>query len=389
MLQGKMRLMITCADSPILLNALNSAGVLMQDISYRDDMAMYITIKHSDYNILHHTCDKQGASIKVIKKTGLQFLIQAVLNRPVILVFLFFLSTLSFYLPSRVLFVYVEGNSLIATNKILDAAENCGIIFGASRREVRSEKMKNALLQSIPELQWAGINTYGCTAIISVKEKTTQDISEESKGQVSSIVASRDGIIQSCTVYRGNPLCSVGQAVKKEQVLVSGYTNCGVVTKATQAQAEINALTFREVQVISPYASVIRGAKQKDINRYSIRIGKKVIKLYKDSGNCDTTCDKIYAERNVQLPGGFILPVTVIKENISYYDFVQFQEKDNTEDWLVSFAEKYLYSDMIAGNIISKDSEFFFTEDAVVFVGKYACVEMIGKVKNEQMIEGE
>ena len=91
MLQGKMRLMITCADSPILLNALNSAGVLMQDISYRDDMVMYITIKHSDYNILHHTCDKQGASVKVIKKTGLQFLIQAVLNRPVILVFLFFL----------------------------------------------------------------------------------------------------------------------------------------------------------------------------------------------------------------------------------------------------------------------------------------------------------
>lgn len=32
--------------------------------------------------------------------------------------------------------------------------------------------MKNALLSAIPELQWAGVNTYGCRAVISVRERT-------------------------------------------------------------------------------------------------------------------------------------------------------------------------------------------------------------------------
>ena len=43
---------------------------------------------------------------------------------------------------------------------------------------IRSEKVKNSLLQRIPQLQWAGINTDGCVAVISVREKTAIKNSE-------------------------------------------------------------------------------------------------------------------------------------------------------------------------------------------------------------------
>ena len=46
----------------------------------------------------------------------------------------------------------VEGNSAVASVDIIDAAQNAGLGFGASRRAVRSEKVKNALLASIPDL---------------------------------------------------------------------------------------------------------------------------------------------------------------------------------------------------------------------------------------------
>ena len=69
-------------------------------------------------------------------------------------------------LPTRVLFMRVEGNESIPENLILEAAEDCGIRFGASRSAVRSEKVKNGILSRISELQWVGVNTKGCIAVI-------------------------------------------------------------------------------------------------------------------------------------------------------------------------------------------------------------------------------
>lgn len=387
---GKLKLEITCADSAFLLNAFSAAGVKLEDVSYLNNLTIGVTVNYDEYSVLRNICDRQGASVKFITRTGFQFVILSVLKRPVLVLFACVIFVISVFLPSRILFVSVEGNNVIAKSEILEAAEKCGIVFGANRRQVRSEKMKNALLQEIPELQWAGINTFGCTAIISVKEKTKQNISANPKSQVSSIVATRDGIIQDCIVYQGNSLCSVGQAVKKGQVLVSGYTDCGIVTKATQADAEIKALTFREMEVISPNAALSRGVQKKEITRYSVRIGKKLIKLYKDSGNYDATCAKIYVESYAQLPGGFLLPIVLVKESLCNYDTTVNQENFNNKQWLAIFSEEYLHSTMIAGNIVSSDTQVSTIDSATVLLGKYVCLEMIGQVKYEQMmIEGE
>ena len=389
-IKGKLRLEITCADAAFLLNALNTKNVLMEDISLQDELTLCITVEWKDFSRLQNICDKQGAVVKILSKNGLFWEIKSALMRPVPVIFLCLTVILFCFLPSRVLFVSVQGNITISTNQILEAAERCGIVFGASRRQVRSEKMKNALLQEIPELQWAGINTSGCTAIISVREKTTQNISEDNKLAVSSIIASRDGVIQHCTVYQGNSLCSVGQAVREGQVLVSGYIDCGIITKTTRADAEIKALTFREIEAISPAAALTRGTQTKSISLYSLRIGKKRIKFYKDSGNSDTSCDKIYMERYVQLPGGFRLPVVVIKETICFYDIAPNKSASNSSDWMADYADKYLQNTMIAGEIISKNTEIYPIDKAVVLSGQYACLEMIGQVRYEQtMTEGE
>ena len=387
---GKVRINITCADSALLLNAINTEGIFIADILHINDLTIGATIHSADVNSLKKICDKQGASVKIIASFGVQYVLSAILKRPVIVIFACIIIIAYMLLPSRILFVSVEGNSAIAANEILEAAEKCGIIFGASRRQVRSEKIKNALLQEIPELQWAGINTSGCTAIISVREKTTQDMSVNEKSQVSSIVASRDGIIQNCTVFQGNSLCSVGQAVKRGQLLVSGYTDCGILTKATQADAEIMALTLRDIQTVFPDESEIRGTQLNKNNRYSLRVGKKLIKLHKDSGNYDTTCAKICSERYVRLPGGFFLPIAIVKETLCYYNTSTHQENLGAGEWLMQFTEDYLNSSMIGGKIVSKQTQVDSIDNATVLVGRFVCMEMIGKTKIEQMmIEGE
>lgn len=389
-LSGQMDLLVTCADISGFLNSLILENVHLVSVTYCDDLTIKVTIKHRDYQKVCAITDKFGGTVKVLKKIGLQWKLKAIRRRPVLLacglIFIIFFS----FLQSKVLFLQVDGNHIIPDKQILEAAESCGIRFGASRRKIRSEIMKNELLQKIPQLQWAGINTSGCIATISVREKTEPEEAEEKEKQVTSIVALRDGIIQNCTVYQGNPLCSVGQAVKEGQTLVSGYTDCGIITKATQAQAEIHALTFRQLEIITPRSEWVRGEYIGQKTKYSIRIGKKVIKFFKDSGNFTPLCAKIYVEECWQLPGGYSLPVAIIKETTyTYEQGADTSAISEAEAWLEDFAKTYLQSTMIAGEVLSSKTETEYDEAVCNFNGKYACREMIGKIRVEQGILGE
>lgn len=386
-LSRRRRVEITCADTAFLLNTLLNEGIDVCNAEYCNELVLQMTVANNDYKTLCALAEKQGASVKELKRIGVFWTMFTLGKRPVLLAIATILLILFCYLPSRVLFVAVEGNESVPANQILEAAEECGIGFGASRRQIRSEKMKNALLQKIPQLQWAGINTSGCTAIISVREKSVAEYETNTEKQVGSIVAARDGIIQNYTVFRGNPLCSVGQAVKAGQTLISGYTDCGIYVQATKAKAEVRALTSRELEVITPAPTAKRGELIAKKTAYSIRIGKKLIKLTKDSGILGATCAKIYLEEYVHLPGGFQLPVALIKETFfTYSDEGHTSAVTDDNTWLYSFARSYLHDTMIAGQILAAQAEVNALDGASYLYGRYACIEMIGQVKYEQTI---
>ena len=386
-IEGQRRLEIICADTAFFLNSLANEGVEIVNATYVRELTLQLTVADKDYKTLLKMAEKQGASVKMLRNIGIYWSIYTLKKRPILLAFAVFLLLLFCYLPTCVLFVKVEGNVSIPTNQIVEAAAECGIGFGAFRRQIRSEKMKNALLQKMPQLQWAGINTSGCTAVITVKEKSEPEQQPDSRNQVCSIVAARDGIILNCTVFRGNPLCSVGQAVKAGQMLVSGYLDCGNYVQATQANAEIRAITSRELEVITPDPTYTRGKLIDTKTEYSVRIGKKLIKLKKDSGILGATCAKIYSEEYGHLPGDFHLPVMLIKETTYVYENEPCTvTAPNDNSWLYDFAKSHLRSTMIAGQIVSGQEEMNVLNGATYLYGKYACTEIIGQVKYEQTI---
>lgn len=386
-LPGHILAEITCADVSALLNSLTMNGLILLKIRYCDDLTVRLTVRQQDYPQLVALSERYGAVVRKIRISGVFPIISRLCKRPVLLMFLLLIFALTCYIPGRIFFISVEGNIAVPDRYILQVAAECGIDFGAKRRLVRSEMMKNRLLEKIPQLQWSGINTSGCTAVISVREKTSAEPQAEPKYQVSSIVASRDGVIQNCTVFQGNSLCTVGQAVKAGQILVSGYLDCGTVIKTTRAEAEIKALTIHDLEVVTPVAAQTNSQIRECKTKYSLKIGKKLIKFFKDSGNLDTTCGKIYSKEYVYLPGGFRLPIAIIKETkISYISDRGEQPISNTGDWLKDFADGYLKENMISGEIISTDVDVTSKDDVVCLRGKYACMEMIGQIMHEEFI---
>jgi sporulation protein YqfD len=377
---GQVTVAVTSADIPGMLRQMNQAQIMIFDMSSTEPMTVVLTIWRKDYKRLGQIVRRRGERLKRIRNQGIYWTAKGLLRRPILMIGCMLILVLSLILPSRVLFVRVEGNAEIPTRYIVEAAERCGIGFGASRREVRSERMKNMLLDHIPQLQWAGVNTYGCVAVISVRERTEPPATVQTH-QVSSIVAQRDGVVQSCTVTRGTAMCTVGQAVTKGQILISGFTDCGLCIQADRAEGEILALTNRSLNVLTPENGAVRVSKQQSTKKISLIVGKFRINFYKDSGILDSTCVKMYSENYMTLPGGFRLPVALaVEERISCH-IGQSAQKDYSQT-LMDFAQRYLQSQMTAGQILRREEQI----DGCQLEGQYACLEMIGQVRYEESI---
>ena len=385
---GSVDIEIICASPADTLTAVNEAGIIMSNIAIASEISIQATINRLNLQYLTAIIQSRSEKIRILKYSGIFWVLQRIKKRPVLLFGIVLFLLLSFYLPTRVLFVSVDGNNTISERLIVEKAADCGIGFGASRRKVRSEKMKNSLLSAIPELRWAGINTRGCVAVISVLERTGQDDLKKPMG-LNSIVAAVDGVICEITSVKGNPLCKVGQAVKKGQLLVSGYTDCGRFIKVCDAEGEIKAQTNHKINAVTPTECTERGAVVENKVRYRLKIGKNIINFFKDSGILDSTCVKMYEQKYFVLPGDFRLPVAlVIERTIRYDDSPATILEPLNHTWINEQTEKYLTAQMTAGYILSKKESLFIENGICSLKGIYSCIEMIGQKRNEEIVEG-
>lgn len=385
-LTGMVEVELLCADSPFALKRIAAAGIAVFRINERiDGFGLRLSIARGDFRQLKQIAEKYGYECNVINRVGLYWTLKSLSGRPVLIAGMVLFLLLSIYLPSRVLFFRVEGNSGIPTKLILEACEEAGIRFGSSRSEVRSERVKNSLLESIPKLKWVGVNTKGCLAVITVKERSQQP--EETLIGISSIVAARDGVITSCTAEKGNLLVRPGQAIAAGEVLISGYTDCGLSIRATRAEGEIFAKTDRDITAVLPAISHEKAQITKECKKYSIIIGKKRINFYKDSGILGDTCDKMYLSSVLTLPGGFELPVALVVEIWRFWDTEEvIIDSDQALKQVQEASRRYLQSVMIAGTVMKSASQEQSTEQLFSLNTKYFCHEMIGQVRNEEKL---
>lgn len=386
-LSGGLMVKFTSAAPEETLDRIVKSGIPVLRVIQKNDLTYEILIRRTDLTALSNLIRRQGDHLEIVGKHGLYWILPAFLHRPVLVAAFLFLILVSCCLPARIFFVTVEGNSTIPDRQILTAAENCGIGFGASRREVRSERVKNKLLSAVPKLQWAGVNTSGCTAVISVRERVPEE-PETEKNVVSNLIADRDGYILSTTVTSGTAQVFPGQAVVKGQLLISGYTDCGFCIRATRAEGEILAQTNRDLTVIMPerylFPSVNSGVRYK----ISLLLGKKRINLWKDSRISDTCCGRMYEEYFVSLPGGYQLPIAIC---IDRYQSYQTEGHDippeDAYSGLMDFSEVYLKNQMIAGTILRKHHKIIAADNLYRLTSNYTCSEMIGREEREQIGE--
>jgi len=384
-LSGMLRVEFTSADPENAFDTITQANIPIAQVTQQDPLTYRIVIHRSDYRHLSALLLKKGDDLKIVKKRGVYWSVKQFLHRPVLVAVFTFLLLTSFYLPSRIFFITVEGNTAVPDRLILSAAEDCGIRFAASRKLVRSEKVKNALLSAVPQLQWAGVNTSGCRAVISVRERTEESPSQKEK-IVSNLVAERDGFVLSTTITSGTAHVLPGQTVTKGQLLVSGYTDCGICIRAARAEGEILAQTNRKITAVMPENDYQTVSTPRKTRKVSLLIGKKRINLWKDSSIFKAGCGRMYEEYYVSLPGGFQLPVAVCIDQYTDYELREAKvSREDAKQQLQKFSDGYLTRQMIAGQFLQTQHDFSCSDGLYKLESSYICTEMIGREQREQI----
>ena len=377
---------VICANVTGLLYDLSLNGITLHHIRMQDELTASFFVRQSHYQLTVALIEASDGRIVESVPASVALLFKSMLRRPVMILGAAMILLLTLLIPTRLLFFEVTGNEQLTQLDILEAAAKCGLKFGAVRRNVRSENIKNHLLAELSELKWVGVNTCGCVAIISVQERATVS-KDPDMCMVSSIVASCDGVIREMTVKNGNPQCHIGQAVKKGQLLVSGYSDCGRCIYGTRADAEIYAQTKHTLSISSLPKTVKRGHILELNKKFGLIIGKKRINFYKGSGISDATCVRMYMEYPLTLPGGFQLPVSFcVQEETSYASVSTDADPVKTEAIMKASALTYLHSQMVAGVVVQENYQVTEWDGAVHMLGQYTCDEMISQTRNEEII---
>ena len=384
-LTGTLTLEVVSAAPEALPDALVGANIPVFRLEPMDELTCRMDIRRRDLPALRKILDRRGAAFRILQRQGLYWRAKSALHRPVLLAAFLLLTALTIFLPSRVLFVSVEGNDTIPDRQILSAAEDCGIRFGASRKLVRSEQVKNRLLSAVPRLQWAGVNTVGCTAVISVRERT-EERGAGKTGTVSSILAQRDGYILSATVTGGTLAVQPGEAVTRGQLLISGFTDCGFCIRATRAEGEILAQTQRELTAVTPKTRLYLKTSPETKYKISLLLGKKRINLWKDSRISHTGCGRMYEEYYVSLPGGFRLPLGISVDRYRDHTVREAEcARDDAQSLLRQFSDASIQRQMIAGQIRRRHQTLYDTGSLYSLRSHYVCEEIIGREHTEQI----
>lgn len=372
------------SDISKTIELLINQGCLLYDIQYLNELTVRFEIGRQDLQIVKNVTSKCGDRMKIISLKGYLWSILRVYKRPVLLILAILLLALTIYIPKHIFFIEIEGSYITSDDQILEYASQCGLYFGCKADKIDSSAFKNKMISKLSQCRWIGVTSSGCVATIHISENEAENNDPVQKNTVSHIVAANDGLVDEITVTDGVQMCKVGQIVRKGQVLISGYEDCGLFVRASNAQGTIYAKTSMTIDAVALQSSDKKdGAVQKTTN-YGLLIGKKQINFTNDSSISPAYCVKIRKEKYLTLPGGFKLPIALVKTSQIAYDHNAHSEEE--DEWLSDYLRTYVHSKMLGGAVLQEQLITEKTKDCIWISGAYYCREQIGFSVTEEIV---
>lgn len=263
----------------------------------------------SCYKKIRKCAKKSGMKLKAQEKHGFPFIIKPYLKRKGLFAGAIVSTILIIILSSCVWTVTIEGNEKLTDRQITDILESYNVKIGSFKNNIDILAVREDIKTKFDTINWFTVNIDGTAVSVKVLE---------SKGNSKildlttpcNIVSSTDGELIRLEVYTGEPALTIGNAVTKGDLLISG-----VIEKSDGSSDFVHARgnavvrTKKEIKSIIPYS--LKCEKITQIKkRYTLSVFSLNIPLGKEKkSSLNRLSESMLSYNGLSLPLGIITNV--------------------------------------------------------------------------------
>ena len=370
---------INSKDIKNFLNLIKRLNVRIWDIDKINNV-MSAKVNLVEYKNLSNIAKRNNIKLTMIGQIGCPLIYNTHKNRKGILlgIFLFFLTihAFSFYIWK----INVIGIENLNKQTVINKINENGILVGSLKKKINTQVVNQNLMAMIPDVSWVSVNIEGCIANVYLKEKIkTPDIENSQEAQ--DIKALCDAQIIRMETFSGTPLVKPGDAVIKDQILVSSHViDSQNIISNVYANANVwgkIGCEITEKEDLKQIAKIKTGNK-KEILKFFI-FGKEFNINFWESIDKNWKKEKQLKTLNIL---GLELPIKYGKEK--FYEWNEVKIKITKEEALES-AKKRAYEKLNIeyndNEILEKFEDFTINEENVIFRLKIQCIKNISVPK--------
>ncbi len=316
LLFGYCRVSVQTADPVRLINRLRQADIFIWAPKSKDTEMRFCCMKRAAPKMYDRLCTIGITDIKV-KGCGIPFLLSTTVRK-----ICFVTAAASFILlplvcSNFVCRITVDGNTSVAAEDILETLALDGVKLYAYIPNLQLKDSRQQLLLSQPKLSWATLNLVGNTIEVIVHEKTGKQTVRDN--QPCNIVAEYDGMICKAQVLCGKQLVKAGAAVRKGQLLVSGFleTETGHLSYLHAQGSFIAQVELQKSYTVDLDASDYT-ALEKGISHRSLQIFGCTVPLY-HAGHSVTQPYTVFEQTKLLQIGDYTIPIGITLRNYTLY----------------------------------------------------------------------
>lgn len=355
---------------------INSLSYIKTDFLKNGDLKITIFLKNKEK--FEKCFNENNFDIKFKKEIGLIAKLKQNKHRIGFLIGFMFLLSSAFISSKFVWTINVYGNETLNENEVISELNNVNFHIGSFIPFVDYKELHNEILLNSDKISWISVNISGSVANVFVKEKFKEISKEEIK--FSNVVSKYDGQIISINVIDGEKQVSIGDVVKKGDLLISGVIDSqsqGV--RYENAKGEIKAYVNKEIEIKIPYNTYEKHYTGKVYEDKQYIIFNNFLNFYKKYSNYGTFCDTI--EKIEQITVFDTIKLPIYKKTVKYYEY-EYNDVTYTKSQAVDIAFIKLRYEMDkelkTAELISKSISTSYDNEFIYISANLYCIEEIG-----------
>ncbi len=376
-LSGSVEVSVSAASRMAFLNLCLYHGIQYRNFRYREDGGVACRMAYLTAHRLRRLCAREGIEMVLSQPRGLPAFLFGLRRRAGLLAGSAVAICL-LVLSSRFLWdIEITGNTQMTKEEIRSVLADCSFSVGSYLPDVKIRELENRVLLAAPDIAWIAINLQGTVAEVQVIERETSEPTDTTKP--ANMIAAADGQIEFLQLYRGNAVVTVGQAVKKGELLISGiYDSATEGFRFTRAAGEVLARTEHTYRIEIPLTYEEKAYGEREYRSVSLHFFDFSSEFFKKTGNQSDTCDIIKNEIEFGWFGTRPVPLSL---SVLYAEPYTMQTRTRSEEEAVELAyaelERELTELSARAELLQKEVRTEITADAVILHCRVKVIENI------------